>query len=239
MARSKNRNFAIIFFSLLLILLITTGCSTNLPQEISPTITPTIVENTPTSANQQPQEPSSTPEMATEQVPTPENLNPTPPSYKIDVVFDYLTQSANIEQKIHYVNNSSFELSEIRLACDSLRYPNSFSIQNASTSTENEIEIIEEDYYLSIILEEPLLPGNEIDIQIDYLLSVPPLPPPADDKKPGIFGYSAVQTNFVDWYPFIPPLDEDGNWVLHEPWFYGEYLVYDLAGGGKGGTLNK
>jgi hypothetical protein len=58
---------------------------------------------------------------------------------------------------------------------------------------------------------------------------VPPIPPPADDRKPGIFGYSTVQTNFVDWYPFFPPLSENGEWLLHEPWFYGEYLVYDLA----------
>ncbi len=228
-ARSKNKNFAIISFFLLLILLITTGCYPNTTQEKTPTITRTIVENTPTPAIQQPPEPSSIPDEIIEQESTPTYFYTTPPSYKISVVFDYSTQSANIEQKIQYVNNSSFELSEIRLACDSLRYPNSFSILNATINTENDIEFIEEDYYLSIVLGEPLLPGKEIEIQIDYLLSVPPLPPPADDKKPGIFGYSAVQTNFVDWYPFIPPIDNEGNWVLHEPWFYGEYLVYDLA----------
>lgn len=228
MVKFKNQTFAIIFFSLIFILLIASGCNSNSPQEKTPIPTPMIVENPSTSENQPPQ-PSSTPEEIIEQVSTPENLNPTPTSYKINVVFDYLAQSANIEQNIQYVNKSPFELSEIRLACDSLRYPNSFSIQNVIINNEKNVEIIEEDYYLSIILEAPLLPGKEIDIQIDYLLSVPPLPPPADDKKPGIFGYSAVQTNFVDWYPFIPPLDKEGNWVLHEPWFYGEYLVYDLA----------
>ena len=229
MVRSKNQTSAIIFLSLFLILLITTGCNTNLPREKTPAIKPTFVENTPPLANQQTQEPPSTPELINEQEPTASDFNPIPPSYEISVVFDYLTQSANIEQSIQFVNNSSFELSEIRLACDSLRYPNSFSIQNATTNSKNNIEITEEDYYLSIDLEKPLLPGKKIDIQIDYSLSVPPLPPPADDKKPGIFGYSAVQTNFVDWYPFLPPLDKEGNWVLHEPWFYGEYLVYDLA----------
>lgn len=218
-----------ILLSLLLIIFALAGCSTNPINENLPTTKPTIVEFTPTSDNSQSFTPSPTPEITNEPKPTASNLDPTLPSYEIKVVFDYLTQSANIDQKIKFVNNSNIELSEIKLACDSLRYPNAFSIQKATINVEKEIELTEEDYYLSIALDEPLLSGEEINIQINYLLSVPPLPPPADDRKPGIFGYSTVQTNFVDWYPFIPPLDEDGNWILHEPWFYGEYLVYDLA----------
>jgi hypothetical protein len=229
MARSKNQTFALIFFSLLFILLIASGCNTNSPQEKTTIPTLMNVDNTSTPENKPIPEPSSTPDVIFEQEATPVIPKATPPSYEIRVVFDYLSQSANIEQNIKYINNSSFELSEIRLACDTLRYPNSFSIQKVTIDNGKDVETIEEDYYLSILLEEPLQPGSEIEIQMDYLLKVPPLPPPADDKKPGIFGYSAVQTNFVDWYPFIPPLDKEGNLVLHEPWFYGEYLVYDLA----------
>jgi aminopeptidase N len=27
----------------------------------------------------------------------------------------------------------------------------------------------------------------------------------------------------------VVPRDDDGQWILHDPWFYGEYLVYPLA----------
>jgi hypothetical protein len=43
-----------------------------------------------------------------------------------------------------------------------------------------------------------------------------------------IFGYSDMQMNLTNWYPFVAPFI-DGEWVLHEPWSHGEYLVYDLA----------
>jgi aminopeptidase N len=34
--------------------------------------------------------------------------------------------------------------------------------------------------------------------------------------------------NLTNWYPFIVPYIND-EWVLHEPWYYGEHLVYDSA----------
>ena len=37
------------------------------------------------------------------------------------------------------------------------------------------------------------------------------------------------QANFVDWYPFVVPYVPGQGWVLHNPWYYGEHLLYDLA----------
>ena len=34
--------------------------------------------------------------------------------------------------------------------------------------------------------------------------------------------------NLTNWYPFVVPYI-NGEWVLHEPWYYGEHLVYDAA----------
>lgn len=84
-------------------------------------------------------------------------------------------------------------------------------------------------HFITIKLDDDIPPGREVLFELNYSLSIPPLPPPADDRKPGIFGFSALQTNFVDWYPFIPPLSAEGNWILNDPWFFGEYLVYDLS----------
>ena len=43
-----------------------------------------------------------------------------------------------------------------------------------------------------------------------------------------IFGYSDIQMNLVNWYPFVVPFT-DGEWVIREPWSHGEYLVYPMA----------
>jgi hypothetical protein len=163
--------------------------------------------------------------------PTPQEIELTPalPEYTLQVEFDYARQSAQINETIVYVNNSKQILKDIRLAIDTLRYPESFFLEKVTVNASSEIKTEVGKYFLTIILPEALEPGHEIEIKIDYALIIPPLPPPADDRKPGIYGYSAVQTNLVDWYPFIPPLTETGEWLLHDPWFYGEYLVYDLA----------
>ncbi|MGB8982350.1 MAG: M1 family aminopeptidase, partial [Anaerolineales bacterium] len=50
----------------------------------------------------------------------------------------------------------------------------------------------------------------------------------SNDVRPQIYGYSDKQVNFVDWYPFVVPYVSGQGWVLHNPWYYGEHLVYDL-----------
>jgi len=211
-----------------LFIVVFTGCSKSEIQE-TPLNEPLIPDfNTPS-----PEMSSTIQETIIEtQTLTPEpeemEINHVLPEYSLKVKFDYSNQSALVNETINYVNNSKQILNDIRLATDTMRYPGSFSIENVYiNSTENVLE--QGKYFFSVRLNEGLAPGEEIEIQINYLLSIPPLPPPADDRKPGIYGYSTVQTNLVDWYPFIPPLSENGEWLLHDPWFYGEYLVYDLA----------
>lgn len=212
----------------ILVLIFQTGCTTASTTQNTPT-DENILSEIATSLPTPPQtEPTLTPTVEPIGEPTTAVIEPVLPEYDLSVRFDYPSQSAEIDQTIRYTNNAIIDLNNIKLSVDTLRFPGSFSLTSASANGEV-VTTTEEDYYLLLELNEPLSPGNEIEIQISYTLKVPPLPPPADDKKPGIFGYSTIQTNFVDWYPFIPPLDQDGNWILHEPWFYGEYLVYDLA----------
>ncbi len=54
-----------------------------------------------------------------------------------------------------------------------------------------------------------------------YSLALPPKP------STKTFGYLSNQLDLSDWYPFIVPYE--GGWVLHDPWAFGEHLVYDSA----------
>jgi hypothetical protein len=66
-------------------------------------------------------------------------------------------------------------------------------------------------------------------INIQYTLSLPfaeQEDPSA--SRPRIYGYTKRQLNLTNWYPFVVP-HINGEWVLHEPWYYGEHLVYDAA----------
>jgi hypothetical protein len=150
------------------------------------------------------------------------------PQYHIEVDFDYGNQIAIINQVITFTNSSDSDLIDILLACDMLRYADAFILTSSSI---NNIQIDPEigPFWLKFHMLKPLSPETSLNINLSYTLHLPAIPPAADDKKPGIFGYTALQSNFVDWYPMIVPLDKSGDWLLHDPGFYGEYLVYDLA----------
>jgi len=47
--------------------------------------------------------------------------------------------------------------------------------------------------------------------------------------RPVPFGYSARQTNLVDWYPMIAPYKAGVGWLAHPPSFYGEHQVYEAS----------
>ena len=163
--------------------------------------------------------------------PTPTASIPEPlplPDYSLNVYFDINTQTAIVDQKIKFTNPISINLDEIILSFDLLRYPDAFNLTEFLIDNNNFAPELG-DFWIKFPLNEPLLPGNDLEIRIKYTLQLPVIPPAADDKKPAVFGYTVLQSNFVDWYPMLVPLSESGDWLLHDPWFYGEYLVYDIA----------
>jgi hypothetical protein len=84
---------------------------------------------------------------------------------------------------------------------------------------------------LEIIMPQPLAPGNTTKLSLTFSLILPQMPAYSDpnDVRPQIYGYTSRQVNLVDWYPFVVPYIPGTGWILHNPWFYGEHLVYDAA----------
>jgi hypothetical protein len=74
---------------------------------------------------------------------------------------------------------------------------------------------------LTIALPQPLAPGAATNLSLGYSLDLP------WKSSEGTFGYRSNQVNLTNWFPFIVPFD--GDWLLHDPSTYGEYLVYDAA----------
>jgi hypothetical protein len=66
-----------------------------------------------------------------------------------------------------------------------------------------------------------LSPGGRVTLAMRYRLAIPP------KRYEYPHGYLGYQVNLTDWYPFVVPYE--GGWVLHDPWAFGEHLVYDSA----------
>jgi hypothetical protein len=216
-----------------LLVIVSLGCTVSNPPQINPQ--ETSAPNTETPSTQLPAA-SETAALSSDPLPTPELTDEALPpaeesssiAYDIKVNFDFSAQKANVLQTTRYRNPSDFPISEFLLACDPLRTDGVFALESVKINgLSREAEI--GDYWIKILSDAPIEKGQEALIELVYSLTLPQIPEPADDRKPVIFGYTPLQSNFVDWYPLIVPQDQAGQWILHDPWFYGEYLVYPLA----------
>ncbi len=178
----------------------------------------------------QPASPSDTPLPSPTLVPpseTPPPTTDTPPAtgrtqYTFYVNLDYAGRSLTADETIRYSNTTGQSLSEIVLAVEPNLSQGAFVLnalgQDNVTLTSYDLT----GHRMSISLPQPLQPGSSTTLALNFTLNIPP------KHYEKTFGYLGYQVNLSDWYPFIVPF-VNGAWVLHDPWAFGEYLVYDSS----------
>jgi hypothetical protein len=139
-----------------------------------------------------------------------------------------------VDQVITYPNWSGETLNTLLLAVVPNLWSGGFSLNSVTVDgtaiTDYTLEPFSQ--RLEVPLAQPIEPGRTAVIELNYALILPQMQAynnSSNDIRPQIYGYSDRQVNFVDWYPFIVPYEPGKGWLLHNPWFYGEHLVYDLA----------
>ncbi len=148
--------------------------------------------------------------------------------YYINAVIDYDAHQVTVNQTIEYPNHTGAQLNSLALAV----VPNlwtGFNLQSVSVNGETIDTFILQGQRLELPLSSFLLPNTIAKIEIAYTLNLP-FAEQEDPNiaRPRIYGYTNRQMNLVNWYPFVVPRI-NGGWVLHDPWYYGEHLVYDAA----------
>ena len=154
--------------------------------------------------------------------------------YVIDMQLDYTSRAAVVDQIISYPNWTGETLTSLVLAVEPNLWSGGFSLKSVSVDDQpvTNFTIENLNQRLEIPLPQPLEPGRTANIKLNYGLILPQMQAynnASNDIRPQIYGYSDKQVNFVDWYPMIVPYKPGEGWILHNPWFYGEHLVYDLA----------
>ena len=182
-------------------------CPARLPQEVS--------QPSSTSTQEQPPQPTLIP---LERI-----------QYTIAAELDYPSQSLVVEEQIRVPHPADSLLYEIDLAIPPNSWPGVFSVQSISAG-ELPIESYTSDgVILNIRFGSPgWQPGEILELQILYTLDLPQQNA-REGYGPSPFGYTVLQTNLVDWYPMVPPYQEELGWIIHDPWLFGEYLVYPAA----------
>jgi hypothetical protein len=149
----------------------------------------------------------------------------------IDLQFNYSSKAAVVDQTITYPNWTGETLTSLVLAVEPNLWSGGFSLKSLAVDGVPITNHTLDGQKLEIPLPQPLAPSGTITITLSYGLILPQMQAYSDpnEVRPQIYGFSDRQVNFVDWYPFIVPYVSGQGWLLHNPWFYGEHLVYDVA----------
>jgi hypothetical protein len=213
----RQHSFALVIA--LSLLLSACGQPATLPEELPTPVAqitrPPEIPQNPTSQA----EPTHSPEL--ELPAAPENRT----VYDLDVNLDYAQHTVSVVERITYFNRTNQAMNEILLLVPPRYFPGTYSEGNISgdlvaQSRENGIQTM-------LSLESALQPGASTQIQIIFSLILP--------NRQGVFGWSDLQTNLVDWFPIIPPFDTADGWQFNERvvdasnTIVGEYILAESA----------
>src|SRR5215216_2585174 len=139
--------------------------------------------------------------------------------YTIYALLDYSGHQLGADETIRYTNQTGITLGEVVMAVE----PNlrgGFTIENIMLDG-NLLNYALNGHHLIVTLTQGLAPGAQITLTMRFRIDIPAK---VKDKP---YGFDVDQVNLTDWYPFIVPFSN--GWVLHDPSYLGEYLVYDSA----------
>lgn len=218
-----NSPLALGRFLFLAMLIFLAGCVSS-PPSVSPTqdALPTS-ETTPVILSDE----TATPVLPVE---TPTPSVPVRTQYTLYATLDYTAKLVAVEQNILYPNHNGKLLTTLVLAVVPNLWPNCFRLASLNVDGALITDYALNGQRLEFELPRPLLPESTIAISLQYSLSLPfAAQGDPNRERPRIFGYTERQVNLNNWYPFVVPYLPGQGWVLHDPWYYGEHLVYEAA----------
>ena len=203
---------------ILLVFLFVSACSSAQP---AATFTPTV-QVIP--ATETPAPPTETPAPTNTPAPALERAQ-----YKLDTTIDYDAHTVSVDETILYPNLTGNQLNTLVIAVVPNLWQDSFSLTSIAIDDSPTTTYSLEGQRLDVALSSFLPVGSVLKINIQYTLALP-FAEQEDPSvsRPRIYGYTSRQLNLTNWYPFVVPFI-NGEWILHEPWYYGEHLVYDAA----------
>ncbi len=205
-------------FILCVFLVLLTSCSSISPPS-TPTITPSPIPSTFTPI----------PTVTATPIPSPTPIPaPARATYTLNTLIDYDTHTVTVDEVIVYPNHTGQNLDKLVLAAVPNLWQGSFTLTSFSIGGMPATSTLD-GQRLEVTLPSPLLPETVTTLSIQYTL-VLPFAEQVDPSvsRPRIYGYTTRQLNLTNWYPFVVPFI-NGDFVLHDPWYYGEHLVYDSA----------
>lgn len=216
MKRTPIQNSVLLLILALGLLL---GCTAPIESTLEPTQTAT--QTLTSTATQRPTAtPTATP------TPTPVPLNGQQTQYEIDLTVNYYNRFISATSRALYTNKTKTPLNEMIFIVYPTIFQDAIYIKSIKLGDGTSVSNFRWDSHRMVIpLEEPLLPGEQIEFIHDFELYMP--------NREGVFGQTGRQLNLSYWFPYIPPRT-DTEWLAYEialvnSQIVGEHLVFEAA----------
>ncbi|MGE5378914.1 MAG: hypothetical protein ACM3XO_27985, partial [Bacteroidota bacterium] len=139
--------------------------------------------------------------------------------YTMFALLDYYNHQLATDETVRYTNQTGTALNEIVMAVEpNLR--DGFSLENILMDG-SQLNYDLGGQWLTVYLPRSINPGEQLTLSMRFRIDIPA------KLKAAPYGYDVDQLNLTDWYPFIVPYIN--GWILHDPSYVGEHLVYDAA----------
>jgi Peptidase family M1 domain len=142
-------------------------------------------------------------------------------NYILYATLDFGAHTLAVDETVRYYNNTGLALSDMVLSVQPNRFGSTFSLNSISQDNAALTTYILNGQRLTLNLSQSLQPGSATTLTLSFKLSLPV------KSATAVFGYDFNQVNLADWYPFVVPYNH--GWVLHDPSYFGEFLVYDSS----------
>ena len=196
-------------------------------QPASASATPTAEPLPPTAAPTATRPPTAAP-VASPTPDLPPSNSSLKPRYTLSAVLDYGWKTLTASERVEIPHPGNGDPSEIVLVVPPNGYPGVFQLDSLAWADGSPVAAYTLDgVRLTIPLDSPWNLDETRTLSMTFTLNLPPVER-GEEFGPNPFGYTSRQVNLTDWHPFVPPFIE-GEWRVHNPWFYGEYLVYPQA----------
>lgn len=143
------------------------------------------------------------------------------PQYRLQATLNYDAHQLDVVESVTYPNHSGEAIEELVLVVEPQRFPDAFQLHELKLNQQPVEEYKLNGGLMTIPLTEPLPGGEALTLDISYRIQLP--------SRYGAFGFTSLQANFHNWYPFFPPYQAGEGWLTHPTSSVGEYLVYPLS----------
>ena len=140
---------------------------------------------------------------------------------------DYVGHTVNVQQRIHFVNNTDVDLDHLLLHVEANRWRGVFTLDRVTTGLLDELPYTLDGKRLDVTLNQVLLPGCEISILLNFRLNIPAVGELMPASK-GYFGYTDRQLNLGHWLATVAVF-AGGEWTSRDDSVIGEQDVLDRA----------